>query len=240
MAKTWFRFHRDALHSVKVQCLKPEIFRAWVNILCATDDDGVIPNINSLSFLLREKVEKVATYLVVLQRAGLIDKTENGLKPHNWDDRQFKSDVSTDRVKRFRERSKERCETVPETPSDTETYTEHNRTEEVREAKRKRSPSTKGTRWPSEAVVPDDWKAEAEEARARHQLPPLDATLMAERFANYWASSGTAKRDWKRTWINWALSEKGPRHGAGSGRKSQLEQLADIVAGERPGEVIEG
>jgi hypothetical protein len=46
------------------------------------------------------------------------------MSPHNWDKRQYKSDVSTERVKRFRNGKRNVSETPPETEADTENRTE--------------------------------------------------------------------------------------------------------------------
>jgi hypothetical protein len=39
---------------------------------------------------------------------------KTGLSPHRWNERQYKSDVSTERVKRFRQRPRNGSETPPE------------------------------------------------------------------------------------------------------------------------------
>lgn len=118
MAGRWFRFYDAALDDPKVQRLPDNAFRAWVNLMClASRNDGKISkSYEDLSFSLRKSAGKTRELLTVLIEAGLVDEIENGFEPHNWDIRQYKSDVSTDRVKRFRKR----CETVSETPPDTE------------------------------------------------------------------------------------------------------------------------
>lgn len=78
----------------------------------------------------------------------------------------------------------------------------------------------RATRWPADAVVPDDWLREAASKRAEHALAPLDLRLVAERFSNYWASKSggdATKADWKRTWINWALNEGANGRGKSNG-----------------------
>ena len=98
----------------------------------------------------------------------------------------------------------------------------------------------KGSRWPSEAVVPDEWISEAEAYRETSNLPAIDLKTEAAKFAHYWASksgSGATKIDWKRTWLKWSLDTKGTANGSRFGAKSQLEQLADIIAADQ---VIDG
>jgi hypothetical protein len=113
MANYWFRFYSEVLEDPKVQRLSAENFRQWVNILClvSRQNTPTLPDIEDLAFSLR--LTEKATQRVVdeLVLAHLLDHTEQGLEPHNWRGRQYKSDVSTDRVKRFRAKS----ETLHET-----------------------------------------------------------------------------------------------------------------------------
>jgi hypothetical protein len=124
----WFRMYDEILDDPKVQKLPAEDFRAWVNILClASKNEGVLPSADDIAFALRRSPNDVVTLLERLLNATLIDKRNGGpngyhYAPHGWDKRQFKSDTSTDRVKRYRERAKEVSATPPEpdTESDTE------------------------------------------------------------------------------------------------------------------------
>jgi len=180
-----------------------------------------------------------------LEQSGLIEKG----RICKWNDRQFTSDSSTERSRKHRATVAQRCATPPET----ETYTEKKKEEEAREQDRappsSKSPEPRtasrpkeprrGTRWPAEAVVPDEWISEGEAYREMAGRPALDLRAEALKFANYWAakSGGSAtKVDWKRTWLNWCLSANGNTNGSRSG-KSQLEQLADIARG---GPLIDG
>lgn len=122
----WFRYHTEALNDPKVQKLDGDTFKGWVNLLClAAQNDGKLPPIEDVAFALRETENGARTLIERLANGGLIDKLNGGrdgvsYAPHGWSKRQYKSDTSTDRVKRFRQRSK----TVTETPPDTETETE--------------------------------------------------------------------------------------------------------------------
>lgn len=130
----WFRFYDSVLDDPKAQKLTDPMFRAWVNLLClANRNGGMIPaDMSALAFSLRTTEAKVKGLVDALSRAGLMDVSETFLIPHNWSERQFKSDVSTERVKRFRQRSmkqdgngfRNRSETVSETAP------EQNRTEQ--------------------------------------------------------------------------------------------------------------
>lgn len=78
--------------------------------------------------MLRVAEAKAGAILTQLHAAGLLDKTETGFTPHNWNGRQYKSDVSTDRVKRFRNAKRNVLCNVSETPPDTDTDTERKET----------------------------------------------------------------------------------------------------------------
>lgn len=123
----WFRVYDSVLDDPKVQRLTDPLFRGWVNLMClASRNGGIIPNdTETIAFSLRISEQKARALLEGLKAATLLDDVVGGMEPHNWNGRQYKSDVSTDRVKRFRERSK----TVSETPPDTEQIQRQNRTE---------------------------------------------------------------------------------------------------------------
>jgi hypothetical protein len=121
----WFRVYDDLVDDPKVQQLDPSLFKALINLWClASANDGVFPSIEVISFKLRMTAEKALRVLTQLRAAGLVYDDEKGARPHNWGRRQFISDVSTVRVKRFRERrgnvSTAFSETVPETEAEAE------------------------------------------------------------------------------------------------------------------------
>lgn len=123
MSARWFRFYIEALDDPKVQTLDGDTFKAWINMLTLTaKHDGKLPPVADIAFALRCDITVVERYIERLSNGGLIDRLNGGVNgyhyaPHNWDKRQYKSDTSTDRVKRFRKRS----ETVTVTPPETET-----------------------------------------------------------------------------------------------------------------------
>jgi DNA-binding transcriptional MocR family regulator len=118
----WFRVYDDVVDDPKVQRLEPSLFKALINLWCLTSANGsALPPIDEIAFKLRMKPEKVQRVLTELRAGGLIDEDERGARPHNWDERQFISDVSTSRVKRFRKRRRNVSPAVSETASETET-----------------------------------------------------------------------------------------------------------------------
>lgn len=129
----WLRLYDEVLDDPKVQKLSGDDFKAWINLLClARRHDGILPDLEAIAFALRMSVDGARTVLERLLNGTLIDRRSGGVDgahyaPHGWDKRQYKSDGSTERVKRFRERSKTVTETPPETETDTESETEKKR-----------------------------------------------------------------------------------------------------------------
>ena len=124
----WFRVYDDLVDDPKIQRLDPTLFKALINVWClASAHGGTLPSIEVIAFKLRMKPERVQRVLNELRAAGLFDDDERGARPHNWDQRQFISDGSTSRVKRFRERyrnvPKGQSETAPETEAEAERNT---------------------------------------------------------------------------------------------------------------------
>jgi hypothetical protein len=128
--------YAHTLNNPKAQRLPDSLFKVWVNLLClACDRDGEIPEIADIAFALRITDKAARQAIDQLVSCRLIAATENGYLPHDWNEHQFKSDVSTGRVKQHRERKRaasgnddetfhETPETKPETPPDTETESE--------------------------------------------------------------------------------------------------------------------
>jgi hypothetical protein len=103
----WLRLYVDVLDDPKVQRLPPDAFKGWVNLLClAKRCDGALPALADIAFALRLSPAEASELIEILQQNGLLDKSETGMQPHNWNGRQYKSDVSNERVKRHRQRKR--------------------------------------------------------------------------------------------------------------------------------------
>lgn len=101
----WFRSYDEALDDPKVQRLSDALFRAWFNLMCVTSKNKGEPfTIEEVEFRLRLTSTKAKATLAGLIDAGLIDEKDGRYISHNWASRQFKSDVSNERVKRHRQR----------------------------------------------------------------------------------------------------------------------------------------
>jgi hypothetical protein len=117
----WFRFYDEALNDPKILKLSDKLFRVWVGLLCvASKNDGKIPPMEDTGLMLRMKPEKLSKDIADLMSAGLLDDIGGTVSPHNWSGRQYKSDSSTDRVKRFRNGGRNVSSDVSETAPETE------------------------------------------------------------------------------------------------------------------------
>jgi hypothetical protein len=113
----WWRFYVSSLDDAKLDRLSDAAFRGWTKLMCvATENGGIIPDdMTTLSFRLRRPSNKVRELLQTLLSAELLERCGDGFIPHNWEERQFDSDVSTSRVKEFRERQRKLSGTSDET-----------------------------------------------------------------------------------------------------------------------------
>ena len=116
----WFRFYSDAMRHPKVAKLTDAQFRLWVELLAvASERDGLIPCLDDLRHVLKRRLDHLSRGLDDLIRASLIEVLGDGYIPHGWSKRQYKSDTSTDRVRKHRENGN-----VSVTPPDTDTDTD--------------------------------------------------------------------------------------------------------------------
>lgn len=121
----WWRAYDEAIDDPKLCLLSDRAHRAWFNLCCLNSaSGGTLPSMDVMALKLRMSPAKVNAVLAELKKADLIDEDETGMRPHNWSGRQFKSDVSNERVKRYRERKCNVTEPVTVAPPETEADTE--------------------------------------------------------------------------------------------------------------------
>ena len=165
----WFRMYSEAVDDEKLRLLAFEDRWHFVAILCCKAK-GILDVPENL--LLRKVAVKLGVDLRTLEEVirrlsevGLIDKTT--LQPLAWNERQYVSDSSTDRVKAYRERVK-RSRNVSETAQETDTEAD---TETKKEEKREK---------PAQALaIPPALLADFLVVRKAKRAGPLTATAIA-------------------------------------------------------------
>lgn len=100
----WLRFYVSTLDNPKVQGLPGGLFKAWVNCLClARLNDGVLPSVDVIAFRLRCTTRQAEQWRDDLVQRKLADPTPDGAyRMHDWDQHQYVSDGSTERVRKHR------------------------------------------------------------------------------------------------------------------------------------------
>lgn len=108
--------------------------RAWFTLQCiASANGGILPPTSDIALRLRMKPAKVGEWITHLVGAGLIDRDGDVFRPHNWDERQYKTDTvdptAASRAKKYRDKKRDgrrddRDATVTDKRPDTETETE--------------------------------------------------------------------------------------------------------------------
>lgn len=99
----WLRLYTDVLDKHKVQTLPGELFKAWINfLLIARQHEGLLPPLREIAFRLHVDDDIAEGWLLSLTHRRLIDETPDGFRPHDWEQYQYDSDSSKERVRKFR------------------------------------------------------------------------------------------------------------------------------------------
>lgn len=195
----WFRYHIEALDDPKVQLLSGDDFKTWVNLLCiAAKNNGKLPAIEDISFSLRRPSDAIEAVLERFLSATLIDKVSGGVNgyhyaPHGWKERQYKSDTSTERVKRFRATV---TETAPEPDTEPDTEPEEESNDKTRAC-----------------AIPNDWEPKqfGEGTQSRKIVDSWDEETLAtnvEHFIAHHRKLESKFKDWQSAWSTWVLNSK--------------------------------
>lgn len=191
----WFRAYDDALHDPKVQGLPPALFKFWFNLLCvASKNGGFIPPLDELKTVLKARLDHVETHVKDLLKRGLLDETDGRIEPHNWPKRQYKSDVSTPRVRAHRDAKRN----VSETPPD-------NRVQIQKEVLGADAPtpivkSKRASTAMPEGLALDDAMRKFAGDRG---YAGVNVERMFERFLNHHRAKGSRFADWQAAWRTW-------------------------------------
>jgi 5-methylcytosine-specific restriction endonuclease McrA len=100
MANPWFRLYAEFADDPKVQIMSEAMQRRLVMLMCSRCKEEVLTD-DQRAFYWRISPEELETTKRVFINYGFIDANWN---LRHWDDRQFLSDSSKERVKRYRDR----------------------------------------------------------------------------------------------------------------------------------------
>jgi len=203
MSLPWFRLYAETVDDPKLRLLAFEDRWHYVACLCCKSQgiqDTTMPDLLDrmmsvkLGLAERER-DEVKRRLV---EVGLID---SAWQPLAWDRRQFQSDTSRERTRRWRER-----QSSPTPPPRSEEDSEQNRTErDVTSDVTVTSPTT--SRKKTASRIPDDFAlTPAREAYAEKNLPGVYAHALLEAFRDHWTAASGAKArklDWDAAWRTW-------------------------------------
>ena len=171
MKRPWIRLYTDLPYNPKVQRLPGELFKFWTNVLCLSSEDGSCPAVADISYAVRLRPSQVRGLLKKLVLAELIDPStgateasqkrarcekyrlallegreisdSDALEIHAFDERQFESDLSNERVKRHREKKRNVTSNVTETPPE-QSRTEHITEQSISDQNARASSASRG------------------------------------------------------------------------------------------------
>lgn len=127
MNRRWVRVYADILDDEKIAKMSAKTFKFFIFLLVLCSEEGsngqVLTPVHSIYWRFRITKAAYNKAIKELTDLNIISLENNKITIKNWSKRQYKSDSSTDRVKRYRNVSKTLHETPPDT--DTETDTEN-------------------------------------------------------------------------------------------------------------------
>lgn len=174
----WFRVYTDIMDNEKISKISTKSFKIFIYFLAFSaenEKNGKLgSDIKILSWRLRITEKCLTNALEELQKFGLIVTKDGQYIIKNWEERQFRSDDISARVKRYRDEKKRSSETLHETlnvSSQNRTDTEQNRIEK-REEKRENGAS----------AAPHPQKSKAEKVKA--EIEAMQKRLQAAWMSN--------------------------------------------------------
>lgn len=112
MGMPWFRLYAEMLEDPKIGTLSDAEFRTWVEILClacqAGDGGSTNLTVSETEWKLRRNVSETVKELL---KRGIVtlqadDSGNEIVTVAKWKKRQYQSDISTGRVRKFRDKQK--------------------------------------------------------------------------------------------------------------------------------------
>lgn len=240
----WFRMYAEFLSDPKVQMMSEALQRRLIMLFCARCNGDETLQDEEVTFLLRiDAQEWLATKAEFIKR-GFIDSHN---KLINWDKRQYRSDSSSERVRKHREAKKHIDVTTCNVSVTPQNRTEQNRTDTegvIKEITPKRvrtknaKPEISLADLTADAIA--DWLAKK---RGEGRYLQHDEHFILEYFKNYCISKGKKYNDYTAAYRNafeWESCQpnkqnKGKSSGFHHPTKDDRAKAAVMRAAERLG-----
>jgi hypothetical protein len=186
----WFRLYGETVDDAKLKLLAFEDRWHYVAVLCCkcqglqdtTTPDRLDRIIGVKLGLAARELEEVKRRLMA---ETLIDKR---WQPVNWDRRQFTSDSSAERTRKWRETHKKDSDKTK-----TDTDTEYDVTGDVAVTSQRKPKRATG--------LPEDFALDEDLTKfATDRLPRVDCPELLVRFKAYHDSKATTSMDWRASW----------------------------------------
>jgi hypothetical protein len=186
----WLRLYTDTVDNEKIRLLAFEDRWHYIALLCLKQQ-GVLDKKNDL--LERKIAVKIGVQLPALdeikKRLMDVELIDNEWSPIGWERKQYKSDSSTDRVRKYRKNKEIKKGNVTETLQKRECNALDTDTEQIKSKKKK-------------AFKPPT------HTEINNYCKERQIIVDAERFTNHYDSNGwmvgkNKMKDWKATVRNW-------------------------------------
>lgn len=215
----WFRLYAEFATDPKVQTMSEAMQRRLIMLFCLQCCDALVTLCDAeLAVTLRISEEELDETRRHFIKRGFL--TKDG-KISNWNKRQFKSDSSRDRTRRYRDRlvtSQQSHGDVSVTHSESESESEYRVREKIRNPSARRNAPTKNGEWfdhfktlyPRRAGAPGWTRAlRTANARLREGHQPAEFIAGAERYARYCEATGKIGTEFVQQAATFLGPEKG-------------------------------
>lgn len=243
MANQWLRLYAEFATDPKVQMLSEADQRRYIMLLCLRCNGNETLHDEEVAFQLRISNDEWKQTKERLITKNLINEDS---KPTAWDERQYISDSSTERVARHRKKKKQECNvTVTPPDTDTDTDTEKN-TSSLRSEDKAQAPKIK-TKFSKIDLVNfgiDPQKAaeflQIRKDKKQTLTPSAWAILEREAAKLEWSMQQVIDKCIERSWAgfraDWVLNEQNQARGSPvMGKQAAVEErnarvLQEILA----------
>jgi len=201
----WFRLYHEIVDDDKIRLLAFEDRWHFIALLCCKakgllDDDEQSFDMmqRRLAVRLGLQVREMEELQRRLMEVGLIDEW---WQPRNWSKRQQKSDRSTDRVRRHRERKRNDSNATGETLQERSGNAPEGEGEGEREEEKRQSGGTRKT----PTLIPEDFEPSQKIITwAQANTPDVDPWAEVGKFVDFHRAKGNTYKDHNaafRTWL---------------------------------------